>query len=228
MLEPLRQARVRHLGQHVVRRDRQGKPVSAPTTAYSVCPCGFGKARSLSPPASAAANLSLVVPRWPTRHAGLARLARRGPHPARASAGVGGTKITIPGVGPDGAIRQCHRGPPARPVARSSASRTRFAAPAGSLLSGPTDLARRNTPKVAKVEGELEEEDKRLPDSGARLEEARRRIQLSANHRPATATSSRRTRRPSAPCGPLPQSSCGRSGWRRPRSWTRQSPARMR
>src|SRR5262249_33774244 len=37
--------------------------------------------------------------------------------------------------------------------------------------------------KVAKVEGDLEEQDHRLPDGGALLEDARRRIQLSANHR---------------------------------------------
>jgi hypothetical protein len=150
-------------------------------TDYGVLclPVWVGKGSQFVPGQAAAGNLSIVVPQVPS-----------GTQPWLVSPGevrtlrservVGGTKITIPEFGLTAAVVFTGDLSPTGLVVRfQDQARTlgRLAA------QWALDLAEEEYTKVAKVEGELEELNHRLPDGGALLEDARRRIQLSANHR---------------------------------------------
>ncbi|HKB35311.1 MAG TPA: hypothetical protein VKD72_02590 [Gemmataceae bacterium] len=150
-------------------------------TDYGVLclPVWVGKGSQFVPGQAAAGNLSIVVPQVPT--ATQAWLVSPGEvRTLRGERVVGGTKITIPEFGLTAAIVFTGDLSPTGLVVRFQdqvRSTSRLAA------QWAYDLAQEEYAKVAKVEAELEDENKRLPDGGALLEDARRRIQLSANHR---------------------------------------------
>src|SRR5262249_35344646 len=150
-------------------------------TDYGVLclPVWVGKGSQFVPGQAATGNLTIVVPQVPSGTQ--AWLVSPGEvRTLREERVVGGTKITIPEFGLTAAIVFTGDLSPTGLVVRFQdqvRNTGRLAA------QWALDLAQEEYTKVAKVEGDLEDLNQRLPDGGALLEDARRRLQLSANHR---------------------------------------------